>query len=55
MAYLRRNIKQIDLKFSDFNFESSLQNGLDAMGFETPTLIQEQAIPFILANKDLIA
>ncbi len=30
-------------------------NGLDAMGFEKPTPIQEQAIPVIMANKDLIA
>ncbi|MEP7168268.1 MAG: DEAD/DEAH box helicase [Bacteroidota bacterium] len=43
------------MKFIDFNFEESLQQGLDAMGFETPTLIQEQAIPVILNNKDLIA
>lgn len=43
------------MKFIDFNFESSLQEGLDSMGFETPTPIQEQAIPIILNNKDLIA
>jgi ATP-dependent RNA helicase RhlE len=43
------------LNFSDFNFEEKLQQGLDAMGFETPTVIQEQAIPLILNNKDLIA
>ncbi|HKR04849.1 MAG TPA: DEAD/DEAH box helicase [Bacteroidia bacterium] len=43
------------MKFSDFNFEESLQQGLDAMGFETPTQIQEQAIPVILNNTDLIA
>ncbi len=43
------------MKFNDFNFEPSLQEGLDAMGFETPTPIQEQAIPIILENKDLIA
>jgi superfamily II DNA/RNA helicase len=43
------------LKFSEFNFESSLQEGLDSMGFESPTPIQEQAIPIILSNKDLIA
>ena len=42
------------MKFSDFNFESSLQEGLDSMGFETPTPIQEQAIPIIQNNKDLI-
>ncbi len=43
------------MKFIDFNLESSLQEGLDSMGFETPTPIQEQAIPIILNNKDLIA
>ncbi len=42
------------MRFSDFNFESSLQEGLDSMGFQTPTPIQEQAIPIILSNKDLI-
>ena len=42
------------MKFSDFNFESNLQEGLDSMGFETPTPIQEQAIPIILDGKDLI-
>ncbi len=41
--------------FKDFNFDSSLQEGLDSMGFETPTPIQEQAIPVILQNKDIIA
>lgn len=43
------------LTFNDFNFDSSLQEGLDAMRFETPTPIQEQAIPIILTGKDLIA
>ncbi|MEO5569704.1 MAG: DEAD/DEAH box helicase [Bacteroidia bacterium] len=43
------------MTFNDFNFEDSLQQGLDAMGFSKPTLIQEQAIPVILDNKDLIA
>lgn len=42
------------MKFRDFNFEKNLQEGLDTMGFETPTPIQEQAIPIILNNKDLI-
>ena len=32
-----------------------LQEGLDTMGFTKPTPIQEQAIPHVLANKDLIA
>lgn len=43
------------MTFKDFNFEESLMEGLDAMGFEKPTPIQEQAIPFILNGKDLIA
>ncbi|WP_439482433.1 DEAD/DEAH box helicase [Cyclobacterium plantarum] len=43
------------MTFSEFNFVAELQEGLDAMGFEKPTPIQEQAIPLILAGKDLIA
>lgn len=42
------------MKFRDFNFESNLQEGLDAMGFDSPTPIQEQAIPIILKKRDLI-
>ncbi len=43
------------VKFTDFHFEPQLMEGLHSMGFEQPTPIQEQTIPFILANKDLIA
>ena len=42
------------MTFKDFNFETNLQEGLDSMGFETPTPIQEQAIPIIQNKKDLI-
>ncbi len=45
----------VTLKFSDFNFEGSLIEGLESMRFETPTPIQEKAIPIIFENKDLIA
>lgn len=45
----------LQLNFQSFNFESSLQEGLDAMGFDNPTPIQEKAIPVILDGKDLIA
>ncbi|MGC6490684.1 MAG: DEAD/DEAH box helicase [Flavobacteriales bacterium] len=41
--------------FKDFNFTPQLNEGLEMMGFETPTPIQEQSIPHILANKDIIA
>jgi ATP-dependent RNA helicase RhlE len=41
--------------FKDFNFDPRLLEGLESMGFDKPTPIQEQTIPLILQNKDLIA
>jgi ATP-dependent RNA helicase RhlE len=41
--------------FRDFNFDSKILEGLDSMGFDKPTPIQEQTIPLILENHDLIA
>lgn len=43
------------MKFEDFNFVASLQEGLDTMGFTKPTPIQKEAIPHIIAGKDIIA
>ncbi|MDO9511569.1 MAG: DEAD/DEAH box helicase [Bacteroidales bacterium] len=43
------------MKFSDFRFDTMLQDAIDSMGYDTPTPIQEQAIPIILEGKDLIA
>lgn len=43
------------MTFKDFNFHSSLQEGLQAMGFSAPTPIQQQAVPVVLEHKDLIA
>ncbi len=43
------------MDFKDFNFNPDLLEGLLAMGFRNATPIQEQAIPLILADKDLIA
>lgn len=43
------------MTFKDFNFDQGLQEGLDAMGFENPTPVQEKAIPVILEGKDVIA
>ncbi len=42
------------MTFDDFKFDASLLEGLYSMGYKQPTPIQEQAIPVILANKDLI-
>lgn len=43
------------MTFQDFHFNHKLQDGLNAMGYKNPTPIQEQAIPLILAKRDLIA
>jgi superfamily II DNA/RNA helicase len=41
--------------FQDFNFNDQLFEGIQSMGFTTPTPIQEMAIPVILNGQDLIA
>ncbi len=43
------------MTFREFKLDDSILDGLDAMGFDKPTPIQEQAIPVILDNSDLIA
>lgn len=43
------------MTFDDFDLDPDLMDGLDTMGYKTPTPIQQQAIPIILDNKDLIA
>lgn len=42
------------MTFSELNLHEDVLAGLDAMGFEKPTPIQEAAIPTIIDNKDLI-
>ncbi|MBL4592590.1 MAG: DEAD/DEAH box helicase [Flavobacteriales bacterium] len=42
------------MKFSELGFEDQVIEALDAMGFEKPTPIQEQAIPAVMQNKDMI-
>jgi superfamily II DNA/RNA helicase len=43
------------LTFHDFNLHSAILEGIDTIGFKIPTPIQEQTIPHILNNKDIIA
>lgn len=43
------------MTFEDFNFDPKLLEGLISMGYNKPTPIQQQAIPLILQDKDLIA
>jgi superfamily II DNA/RNA helicase len=43
------------LKFTEFQFHESLQEGIDASGWEDATPVQEQVIPLILSGRDIIA
>jgi ATP-dependent RNA helicase RhlE len=42
------------LKFSDFPFKAELLEGIETIGFVEATPIQEQSIPLILDNRDMI-
>ena len=42
------------MNFNDFGFDPNLLEGIEAMGFKTPTPIQQQAIPAILEGRDVI-
>jgi ATP-dependent RNA helicase RhlE len=43
------------MTFKEFDFEAGITDGLDSMGFQKATPIQEMAIPHVTAGKDLIA
>ncbi|HMP94958.1 MAG TPA: DEAD/DEAH box helicase, partial [Phnomibacter sp.] len=43
------------MTFADFQFDPRLQESIDAMGYETPTPVQQQVIPLIMEGKDVIA
>ncbi len=47
-------VKKNKLNFEDFGFDSRLIEGIRAIGYTTPTPIQEQTIPTILCGKDLM-
>jgi ATP-dependent RNA helicase RhlE len=43
------------LNFSSFGFSPSIMEGIEAIGYETATPVQETAIPAILQGNDIIA
>lgn len=43
------------MQFTEFGFHSSIMEGIVAMGYKTPTPVQEQTIPLIMGGNDLIA
>ena len=42
------------MKFAPFKFHSSITAGIKALGYTTPTPIQDQAIPPVLAGRDVM-
>ena len=40
--------------FQDFALPEALQHKLDALGFDTPTPVQERAIPAALEHRDIL-
>lgn len=44
-----------NLNFKEFNLDPRLLDGIAAMGFSTPTPVQNQVIPVILGGQDVIA
>lgn len=42
------------MKFNEFNFSNDLLEGIESMGFETATEIQEKAIPPIIEGRDVM-
>nr|WP_322786345.1 DEAD/DEAH box helicase [Pontibacter roseus] len=43
------------MDFRSFNLHDDVITGIESMGYNTPTPVQQQAIPIILESKDLIA
>jgi superfamily II DNA/RNA helicase len=43
------------LNFTDFDLHDAVMEGVEAIGYEKPTVVQELAIPYIMAQKDVIA
>ncbi|WP_108062184.1 DEAD/DEAH box helicase [Poseidonibacter lekithochrous] len=42
------------MTFNEFNLKDPLQKAIDQAGFKEPSPIQEQAIPVVLAGKDMV-
>ena len=42
------------MTFKEFDFKEQLQKSIEEAGFKEPSPIQEQAIPFVLAGRDIV-
>src|SRR5688572_4447652 len=45
---------EVFLNFSDFDFHPHIAAGVSALGYETPTPIQAEAIPHVMAGRDVM-
>lgn len=43
------------MTFQDFNLRPELQRAIDEAGFKEPSPVQQEAIPIVLAGKDIVA
>jgi ATP-dependent RNA helicase RhlE len=43
------------LKFTEFNFDPRIMEGIVSLGFEDTTPVQAQAMPLILQGRDVVA
>ena len=43
------------MKFTDLGLSAEILRAIAAQGYDTPTPIQQQAIPVVLAGRDLMA
>ena len=50
-----RRIQELYMPFATLDLADDLVRAVDAQGYATPTPIQAQAIPVILAGRDLLA
>lgn len=48
------SMTKIPMKFSDLNLSPLILKAIEEQGYENPTPIQEQSIPFLLQGKDLL-
>lgn len=44
-----------NLTFDEFGFSPTVLQGIDAIGYKTPSPVQQQAIPVIMQGRDIIA
>lgn len=44
----------MEVSFKDFELDGAIEEGLSIMGYETPTPIQREAIPAVLAGRDVL-